>query len=64
MNEKQQAEQARLLAEAAVNALEDKKGMDVRLLPVGEQTAWNIVSSRSLGLTPLTSRATATTSGS
>lgn len=38
-NEKLQAQQARLLAEAAVNALEEKKGMDVRLLPVGEQTA-------------------------
>ena len=38
-NEKIQAEQARLLAEAAVNALEDKKGMDVRLIPVGAQTA-------------------------
>lgn len=38
-NEKLQAQQARSLAEAAVNALEEKKGMDVRLLPVGEQTA-------------------------
>ncbi len=38
-NEKLQAEQARLLAEAAVNALEEKKGMDVRLIHVGEQTA-------------------------
>lgn len=38
-NEKLQVEQARLLAETAVKALEDKKGMDVRLMHVGEQTA-------------------------
>lgn len=38
MEETKQQELARQLAEAAVRALEDKKGMDVRLLPVGEQT--------------------------
>lgn len=38
MEETKQKELARQIAEAAVGALEDKKGMDVRLLPVGEQT--------------------------
>ncbi len=37
--ELQQQEQAKKLAETVVAALEDKKGMDVRLLAVGEQTA-------------------------
>lgn len=36
--EQKQAELARRIAEIAAAALEDKKGMDVRLLSVGEQT--------------------------
>lgn len=39
MNEETQKELASQIAETAKTALEDKKGMDVRVLPVGEQTA-------------------------
>ncbi len=38
MNKQQQKELAERLAQTAAAALEDKKGMDVRILPVGEQT--------------------------
>ena len=39
MEETKQQELARQIAETAVKALEDKKGMDVRLLHVADQTA-------------------------
>ncbi len=38
MEEQKQKELAERLARTAAAALEDKKGMDVRILPVGEQT--------------------------
>lgn len=39
MEEQKQQELAKRLAETAAAALDDKKGMDVRVIPVGEQTA-------------------------
>ena len=39
MDEQKQQELAKQIAETAFKALEDKKGMDVKLLYVGEQTA-------------------------
>ncbi len=38
MNENMQKEQAKAIAELAVNVLDNKKGMDVSMLSVGDQT--------------------------